>query len=147
MKEKLKILISIFENAQKYKIMMLIAHCVPEFCAYVDACLEVAGGYCEELEFCFFLQWLREILERTLNRVRKKLKNGRKLDKKMLTSINLLECSTTFKLYAAATQYLQEYDIACNGFHFHRSRQSAGANYVSSDDEQQLGSTFRSYCW
>jgi len=91
-------------SSPKYKIMAPIAHIIhrdPDYVAYGDACLDGAGGFSENLQFWWFLQWPKNIEARNIKHFRAKYKspNGH------MISINLLEYVAIIISYAAAISY------------------------------------------
>ena len=114
MRQELILLLHIFNNTQKYKIHMPIAHYIPrspDFLALGDACLQGAGGFCDRLKFWFFLPWPKAITDRTIDKFANQIKNKQAIDKNLITSINLLEFITIIILYLATSQAIQESKI------------------------------------
>ena len=113
LKAELKFLREILLDPIKYHWSSPIAHLVrrtPEIYSAGDACLTGAGGFSRNAKFWWFLQWPKEIIEKTLKEFNIRVR----IDKEHFISINLLEYATILISYAAASQAFQDGLIVTN---------------------------------
>ena len=103
MRYEIKITKEKFSNPAKYNLSTPIAHVVsrePNFLTYGDVYLEVAGGFSQDLEFWWHVEWPQAINSLILKNlcVERRCRLSQKL-----VSINLLEFLTEIISYASAT--------------------------------------------
>ena len=103
LRSELKIIKEILSNPLQYNLVTPIAHLVPrtpDFVTYGDACLEAAGGFSEDLDFWWHIEFPPSIKAKTLKNLTVTRRCPLSLE---LVSINLLEFLTEIINFVAVS--------------------------------------------
>lgn len=109
MKAELNFLLHVFNNPEKYTWKTPISHLIPRdpsFESFGDSCLFACGGFSLDLAYWWYIEWPKEIRQRTLKHFIFKKKDPSTGE---LISINLLEFATIVINYIISSLCLQIY--------------------------------------